>query len=323
MMPDMDGFETFRRLREFEDAENRKHVPVIFLTGDNDIDVEMQGLKIGASDFIRKPVNNNILVSRIRNIISSTKTIENLTEEAMTDGLTGFYNKSFVSSKMGELCKKGEGTLIVLDLDNFKPVNDIYGHDTGDIVLKIFADLVKDGCDDNDVLCRIGGDEFLVLTQKEMTREKIAAFISRLNSRIVEECVNIMGKDFNVPIGVSSGVISLTYSKVYDTLFKLADKELYRVKQNGKHGFGLFDPDKQNNDEELISPQTALDRMNILCAERGEPDGAMVVGQDSFISISRFMDRYVRLNKESFIRLVFSVFTDDVSDRDEVLLQKS
>jgi diguanylate cyclase (GGDEF)-like protein len=212
MMPDMDGFETFRRLREFEDAENRKHVPVIFLTGDNDIDVEMQGLKIGASDFIRKPVNNNILVSRIRNIISSTKTIENLTEEAMTDGLTGFYNKSFVSSKMGELCKKGEGTLIVLDLDNFKPVNDIYGHDTGDIVLKIFADLVKDGCDDNDVLCRIGGDEFLVLTQKEMTRKKIAAFISRLNSRIVEECVNIMGKDLNVPIGVSTGVISLTHS---------------------------------------------------------------------------------------------------------------
>jgi diguanylate cyclase (GGDEF)-like protein len=221
---------------------------------------------------------------------------------------------------MRELCKKGEGTLMVLDLDNFKPVNDIYGHDTGDVVLKKFAYLIKDGCDDNDVLCRIGGDEFLVLTREEMTKEKIAAFSTKLNTRIVEECVDIMGKDFNVPIGVSSGVISLTHSKEYDTLFKLADKELYRVKQNGKHGYGVFDPDKQNNDEELISAQTALDRMNILCAERGESDCAMVVGQDSFISISRFMDRYVRINKESFIRLVFSVFTDDVSDRDEAVV---
>ncbi|MCR5651230.1 MAG: response regulator [Lachnospiraceae bacterium] len=94
LMPDMDGFETFDRLREFEDNAGRPHIPVIFLTGENDSETEMKGLKLGASDYIRKPFDRDILIRRIENTINNNKTIETLTEEAKVDKLTGFLNKS-------------------------------------------------------------------------------------------------------------------------------------------------------------------------------------------------------------------------------------
>ncbi|MCR5702079.1 MAG: diguanylate cyclase [Lachnospiraceae bacterium] len=320
MMPEMDGFETFKKIREFEDSEGRGHVPVIFLTGDDDSEIEMKGLKIGASDFVRKPVNKDILVTRIRNIISSRKAIENLTEEAMTDSLTGFYNKAYVDSNMEELCSKSKGSLMVLDLDNFKPINDIYGHDVGDEFLKSFTRLVKEYCDNDDVFCRIGGDEFLVLTKQERNKESMSAFTSKMNARIIEECVKLTGKDFNVPIGVSIGAISVSNEGDYDRLFKLADKALFRVKQNGKHGYRIYSEETQNDNSEVISAKKALDRMTILCDERGKLEKAMVVGQDSFISIYQFMKRFALRHRTTFTRLVFSISTDEGIDKDDVMV---
>ena len=93
-MPDMDGFETYRELRDLEELIGLKRTPVIFLSGAEDSETERRGLKAGASDFIRKPFNKEVLIRRIDNAITNAKTIETLTEEATTDGLTGFLNKS-------------------------------------------------------------------------------------------------------------------------------------------------------------------------------------------------------------------------------------
>ena len=139
IMPDMDGFETYHALRKLEDKSGRPHVPVIFITGENDSAVEQKGLDIGASDFIRKPINKEIIVRRIDNTILNRKTIETLTDEAMIDGLTGLLNKDRVTERVSKLCGRKSGSLMIMDLDNFKLVNDLFGHDMGDRVLLSFA----------------------------------------------------------------------------------------------------------------------------------------------------------------------------------------
>ena len=93
LMPEMDGFDTYRMLRQFEDKEGRTHIPVIFLTGEDSNEAERRGLKAGASDFIHKPFDKDILIKRINNTIVNSKTIESLTEEATLDKLTGFPKK--------------------------------------------------------------------------------------------------------------------------------------------------------------------------------------------------------------------------------------
>ena len=119
MMPEMDGFQTYQALRRFEEEAGRKRTPVIFLTGAEDSETERRGLKAGASDFIRKPFNKEVLIRRIDNAITNAKTIETLTEEATTDGLTGFLNKSSGTAQISKLCEERAGTLMLFDLDSF------------------------------------------------------------------------------------------------------------------------------------------------------------------------------------------------------------
>ena len=94
LMPEMDGFECFHALRQMEEEKGRRATPVIFLTGDVDYKNERRGLKDGASDFIRKPFDKDILLSRIINTIENEKKIESLTKKASLDKLTGFLNKT-------------------------------------------------------------------------------------------------------------------------------------------------------------------------------------------------------------------------------------
>ena len=143
LMPEMDGFETFHQLRALEEKLGRHTTPVIFLSGDNDMAAERRGLRDGASDFVRKPIDKDILVSRIFNTIESHKTIELLTEKATLDKLTGFINKASGIEKISEMCQDHDGALMLFDLDNFKLVNDIYGHDMGDEVLIAFSEIVS------------------------------------------------------------------------------------------------------------------------------------------------------------------------------------
>jgi len=103
LMPDMDGFETFHALRELEEKPGRNTTPVIFLSGDNDSATERRGLRDGASDFVRKPIDKEILINRIFKTIESHKTIEILTEKATLDKLTGFMNKASGTEKIAEM----------------------------------------------------------------------------------------------------------------------------------------------------------------------------------------------------------------------------
>ena len=333
LMPEQDGFETYEKLREFEDREERNRTPVIFLTGNEDIESEQKGLEIGASDFIRTPFNKESLLWRIRNVVTKNKKIETLTEEATVDGLTGFLNKAATNKKMAELCKKETGILAVIDLDNFKLINDIYGHDMGDKVLSSFADIVRSNTRTEDILGRIGGDEFLIFCTHLAEESVIVSLTKRLNSQLKDKCILLMGSDFSIDIGVSAGCVMVSEKdNDYDSLFKLADKTLYHVKKNGKHSCSMYN---SKLDEILRGEETLKNELAIITKivdERDTSDGALWVDQDAFTWAYRFIIRYMKRNKDVATKLFFSVSTKesqdeamikDAIDRFGLILQKN
>lgn len=311
MMPEMDGFEAFRLLREQEKKLGRLSTPVIFLTGEEDTEAETRGLAEGASDFIRKPFNREILLTRINNTIRNSKIIENLAEEASTDKLTGFLNKSSGTEKVSAMCKDHTGVLMVVDLDSFKLVNDLYGHDMGDKVLGAFAGIVRRSIRSNDVASRIGGDEFMLFLDGVDEVSGIEELVIRLNDLLIAEAGKLMGEDFGIPLGISAGAVFVPeFGTDFSILFQYADSSLYRVKQNGKHGYEVHSsqPDIEDADDDL---GRELIRVTRLVEERGAGKGAMLLGQDSFSANYRFIVRFLKRYKSKACKLLFAVDAKD------------
>ncbi|MCR5178208.1 MAG: response regulator [Lachnospiraceae bacterium] len=307
LMPEMDGFETLSALREFErENDERDEIPVIFLTGDDDKAAEAKGFSMGATDFIRKPFDADVLLHRVDNVISSNKQIKKLSEENQTDPLTGLLNKTSTNRRLEEICKTDTGILLVIDLDNFKPVNDIYGHDMGDKILSTFSDLLKEGFRSEDILGRIGGDEFLVFMRNAESESIVADCTRQLNDELLKEAYRILGKDMSIPLGVSVGAACLTGPTDYGILFKRADRELLAVKQAGKHGYRIS---RGDSDDQAPVPyeENNLLKLRMILDERNTGNHALWLGQEDFGNIYRYMLRYFRRYGEKAYRVFFSV----------------
>ncbi len=308
MMPEMDGFEALKRLREYEKNQDRLPTPVIFLTGDEDAETEKRGLSEGASDFIRKPFDREILVSRISNIVKNSRMLEDLAEEASTDKLTGFLNKSSGTEKISALCEKNTGALMVLDIDSFKLVNDLYGHDMGDRVLGAFADIVRRSIRENDIASRIGGDEFMLFLGGVVEISSIEALVNRLNVLLTAEAEKLMGEEFGIPLGISVGVVLVPeFGTDYSVLFQYADSSLYRVKQGGKHGYEVYSSQIEDTEDSDSDLGRELIRVTRLVEERGAGRGAMVLGQDAFSANYRFIIRFLKRFKSKACKLLFAI----------------
>ncbi len=307
-MPDMDGFETYRAMRRFEEKTGRAQLPVIFLTGEDNSEAERRGLKAGASDFIHKPFDRDILIKRINNTIINSKTIESLTEEATLDKLTGFLNKASGTKKVSELCEKSPGALMIMDLDSFKLVNDLFGHDMGDRILVAFSEIVRLNVRSEDVISRIGGDEFMGYFTDLTKEEAVASLSQRLNAQLLNEAEVLMGKDHGIPLGVSVGAVfsSTERNNDYQTLFQNADSALYDTKRNGKHGYTVYDPGspEENTEDDL---ELEMSRIIQVMSERGEGNGAFLLGQEAFSWNYRFILRFLTRYGGVAARILFSL----------------
>ena len=306
LMPGMDGFETYHALRDFEDAEGRKHVPVIFLTGENDTETERRGLKAGASDFIRKPFNKDILVSRIEKTVANSKTIIDLTTEATVDKLTGFLNKASGTDSVARLCKDKTGTLVIMDIDSFKLVNDLFGHDMGDRVLKAFADIIRNNTRDIDVVSRIGGDEFMAFLTDVTDEAFIASLSQNLNSQMIQEAKRLMGDDNGIPLGISVGAVMIpNHGRKYESLFTIADTQLYTVKQNGKHGYSIYKKNEVRDLHQGKDLDIEIDRITKTVEERNDKNGAMLLGNEAFGTAYQSIVRYLKESGGCGTRVLF------------------
>ena len=312
LMPDMDGFESFHALRALEEEKGRNATPVIFLSGDNDSAAERRGLKDGASDFIRKPFDKEILESRIINTIENHKKIELLTADATLDKLTGFMNKGSGTDKIAMLCRKKDGALMFFDMDNFKLVNDIYGHDMGDQVLISFADIMRHNTREGDIIARVGGDEFLIFFDNFTSKAAVKALADRLNEQLLNKCIELMGNEFDIPIGLSIGAAFIPeHSRDFETLYRCVDSAMYRVKQNGKHGVRIYEDDVFVDTEAHEGDIDAdMARICKILEERSSSEGAMVMGKETFIHTYRFAMRFLRRYKKGVEKVLFSICVD-------------
>ena len=307
LMPGMNGFEMHQTLLETYGDK----VPIMYMTADDAEETEGKGFDLGAADFIHKPFRADVLLRRVKNILDSREKIRDLTEEANMDQMTGLLNKSGSLRALTEACAEKEGYLLMIDLDSFKLVNDLYGHDFGDSILKCFADLMRKHLTDEDVRGRIGGDEFTGFMTGAREETRVATFAKVMNEEFLQGAKAILGEDMNIPLGVSVGAIAVPeFGRDYDELFKLADHALYGVKQNGKHGYGIYAVEQEAEDS-AATPEEEMDRLSKVLQERNVSDRALWLGQDAFASVYRFLVRFVTRYEGVAHKILFTLTPKD------------
>ena len=303
-MRDMDGFETLKALRNLKDS--RANIPVIFLSADDAQASETIGLRLGAIDYIHKPLNTGILTSRVQNALQMQKKLLQLERSAMIDRMTGFLNKDTVEDRMEAICQVETGFLCILDLDSFKLFNDIYGHDIGDRVIVMFSDLLKNNMRSEDICGRIGGDEFLLFAKNMRTENELRRFTERINRDYLEMMNQLFEDGLKFPTGVSIGAAAVPiHGRAYRKLFHLADQALGTVKQTGKGGCALsgsLQVDTHNPSDKLN-----LDTVTKILKERSISPNAMWTGREAFISIYRYMMRYLERYQGVAYQVLFTV----------------
>lgn len=242
MMPDFSGPELCRRIRQ----KNKEHYTyIIVLTSSSDLDRLVEGLEAGADDYLTKPFNEKELLARIgvgRRIVSMQREIETKNRElqqlARTDHLTGIANRRAVE-EFGAKQISGAARynfslwVIVADLDQFKLINDTYGHSAGDEVLQCFANILKSNIRASDTCGRLGGDEFvLVLTHST----PVPVLIERLRSTLASRDFNFDGTNVKVTATFGFAEYRVENPKSFVQLLSEADASLYREKSKLRDG---------------------------------------------------------------------------------------
>ncbi len=308
MMPGLNGFETLTKVREWEKETETEEIPVIFLTSDEDIKTETLGFEMGVADYIRKPFEPAVLIKRISNVINRQAVLHRFHEEATVDHLTGLLNKNATNSKLEMLCSRKPGYLMMIDLDSFKLVNDLYGHDAGDRILIGFSTLLKHFLGADDIIGRMGGDEFTAFTVSLKSENDIKVFTSKLNSAFLFEARRILGEDMDIPLGASVGAVQLFgRGEEYSKELKKADKALYNVKNNVKHGYYIFEEDDTLDE----SYEVDLKSLSMILSERNVTASALKLDMSSFVGVYRFVMRYAMRYHRNACKILITLTAGD------------
>ena len=237
IMPKIDGLELCRRIRSHPSLQD---TPIIFVTRRGDLEQLVQGLEAGANDYISKPFEPQELIARVR---SHLERLSNLREMAIRDGLTRCFNHRFFKLRIEQEVERGKRynhqlCVAVVDIDNFKQVNDGHGHLAGDMVLSHMANVVVASVRSTDIVARYGGEEFAILMVHAGAPES-KVVCNRLRERIAAYRFSYAGEsdaDKIIPITVSVGVAELApITDTPSTLLRRADAALYAAKANGKN----------------------------------------------------------------------------------------
>ena len=258
VMPNMDGFEVLRKRQTIKEFES---IPVIALTTSNEISSQTEAFELGANDFIMKPVDARIAISRINNTLESVRHLKKVLEEqnswklkSQIDEMTHLFNKitteKMVTSVLSEFPQKKQA-LIVVDIDNFKSVNDILGHKVGDHIICVVAGVLSSLFRNTDIIGRIGGDEFVVL----MRNVPDYNVVTKKAAQLIDLFENKEGLSIPENISVSVGIaFSDDNDRTFSDLFSKSDQALYMSKKCGKACFSIYgmEYDNQNQTKEII-----------------------------------------------------------------------
>jgi len=249
MMPGLDGIDCCRLIKSMTQD---RFLPVILLTAKSDPKSRVEGLRIGADDYLGKPFDERELLARvhgmlrIKNMHDDVRDArERLEELSVRDELTGLYNYRYLTTRLGEEFKRAERykdplACVMIDLDYFKRVNDGHGHDVGDTVLREVARRLKREVREIDVVARYGGEEFLLILPS--THFSGALTVADRVWRAMREVPIQAPSGVGLTVTLSAGVALYPSRDVRskDDLLKAADRALYQAKDDGRDRVCVF-----------------------------------------------------------------------------------
>jgi diguanylate cyclase (GGDEF)-like protein len=247
MMPEMDGLEACRLIKE---GETTHDLPVIFLSARDETEMKVNGLTLGANDYISKPFKAEELLARVsvsirlkreRDLLRASAeaaraSAEMAHEQAMTDALTGLLNRYGLQRALQREQSEARRyqrplSCLLIDLDNFKNINDSYGHAAGDIALQQISGILTKAVRGSDMVFRYGGEEFLVLLP-ETNLEGAAALAEKI--RLASDA-QLFGDRRIFPLTLSAGVATLLEQESGHDMVARADMALYNAKARGRN----------------------------------------------------------------------------------------
>jgi two-component system, cell cycle response regulator len=243
----LENFDGLRLASQVRSLERTRNIPILAIAEAEDNARLMRGLEIGINDYLLRPIDRNELMARVRTQIRRKRYTERLRdnvqmsiEAAITDALTGLHNRRYMETHLASLVEQAHArgkplTVLVLDIDFFKKVNDTHGHDAGDDVLREFAVRLKKSIRGIDLACRLGGEEFVVVMPD--TDMAVAAMVAeRLRRRIAADPFPIHKGERKVPVTISIGLAALTGpDDNAANVLKRADQALYKAKRDGRN----------------------------------------------------------------------------------------
>lgn len=254
VMPGLSGFDILKKRSEIPYFLN---IPVIVITGSGEKSDQLRAFELGANDYIAKPFEAEIVMSRVnsvvtshRRILSIAKEAEKLKEKSELDQMTGLLNKTTTENVIKRILRESTdqlNVLFVFDIDNFKAVNDLLGHQTGDHVIRIVADVISGLFRKTDIVGRIGGDEFVAMMvdipSLDIAYKKVNLLIDRMKHKT----------NLSIPQNISLSVgmaASDEESMTYAELFHRADNALFEAKESGKACYRMYGAEEIHVEED-------------------------------------------------------------------------
>jgi len=244
---DLQNYDALRLIGQIRSLERTRYLPILLVTSEGEKARLLRALDLGANDYLPRIADRNEIGARVKTQVRRRRFTDRLRDNVMqsmelaiTDPLTGLYNRRYMESHAALLVDRANErakplSMLILDIDHFKSINDTYGHDAGDEVLREFADRLRSCIRGVDLACRLGGEEFVVVMPD--TDVGVANQVAeRIRRRIAGERFSIERGARSIEVTISIGLSSLQEpADVPALILKRADEALYRAKRNGRN----------------------------------------------------------------------------------------
>ena len=240
------GADPLRLCAQVRALARTRDLPILLLAEGEDRARLLRGLELGVNDYLTRPLDRNELAARVRTQIRWKRYADRLRgdlhasmEMAIVDALTGLHNRRYFETHypglVEQAARKGRPlSLLVLDIDFFKAVNDTYGHDAGDEVLKSFAARARKVVRASDLVCRLGGEEFVVV-MPDTNGETAARIAERIRAAVERDRFTLTAGKPAIAVTVSIGLADRRHENAPAELYKRADRALYQAKSTGRN----------------------------------------------------------------------------------------